>query len=85
MATKKLTANKFKKCTCVKKVNKKLEPQGLELDDRIIFDSVNKKITLNAPIIRLRWKEPCKKKVPPMFAIYCPFCGEKLDSGNKKS
>ena len=70
-----------KRCDCVSQLNKQLEPQGLELDDRLLMsfgkDSADGK--LESPLIMLRWigKKPRGKSLPTMFCAYCPFCGKK--------
>ena len=70
-----------KRCDCVSQLNKQLEPQGLELDDRLLMsfgeDSADGKLA--SPLIMLRWKDkkPRGKNLPVMFCAYCPFCGKK--------
>jgi hypothetical protein len=77
----KKTAIKSKQCDCFDKVNKQLEPQGLELDHRVQVNFTgSNQITIAAPLISLQWRDPKRKKKPTvMFCNYCPFCGKKKE------
>ena len=73
-------ATKKKGCDCAKVANEQLEPQGLELDDRMVmsFSESSADGRVESPIVQLRWIATKRKKpTPPMFCAYCPFCGVK--------
>jgi hypothetical protein len=68
-----------KRCDCISEINAQLDPQGLELDDRLVmnFGDGSASGHVEAPLVQLRRKGGKRGKVPFMFCAYCPFCGIK--------
>lgn len=81
-ARKKKALAKKLPCKCVKQINEQLDPQGLELDSRIVMNFAEGTGGSESPLIALAWQNDKKrKKVPTMFCAYCPFCGQKKGQG----
>jgi hypothetical protein len=81
-AVKKKAAIKKRPCKCVKEINAQLDPQGLELDSRIVMNFTEGTGGSESPLISLAWQNDKKRKKPPtMFCAYCPFCGQKKAQG----
>ena len=80
MPVKKKAKAKAKPCKCVEQINGQLNPQGLELDSRIVLNFAKGTGSSESPLIAVVWQNGKKRKKPPtVFCAYCPFCGQKKE------
>lgn len=66
-------------CDCISKVNKKLEPTGMELPIALTHVDNTLQLSISIPLLRIdggRIKKADQNKIMP---TYCPFCGVKID------
>lgn len=70
---------KFMKCDCLTEINAKLKEQGLKLSDRHLKLCVSKDLrTMRARLcLDTQTSDGKRRKCPPVFVSFCPFCGEK--------
>lgn len=77
-------------CKCITVIDKKLEPQGLRLSDKLIGFTINEgegnlimEMTCLWPIERLDGKKPRSAEPKTMRMTHCPFCGVKAEKGKQ--
>lgn len=76
-----MAKKKVRKCSCVKKVNKELQKEGLQLTSSIVIDFESGKVDELCPMIQTEWADQVRRAKKPrvMVCSYCPFCGKKLE------
>ena len=81
--TKAMAKKKAKKktgCNCIKQLNKELEKKNAYLRRELLVNFKTGKGTMSSVVIETCKDDTKKRKPKPtVFAVYCPFCGVKLE------
>lgn len=70
-------------CDCVKRANEQLAAHNARIGQAILMPREGSSHVRARTIVHVEKIDPKKRKpLPPLFANYCPFCGESADAAD---